>query len=222
MSHWGEISAVFSACAAIAGVIVAVVAVFVAYRQLRELSTSNGELARSNDEITDSNRNLVRPVVVVDYLVLSHPSKDPRFGGSSSVNVIVKNVGVRPACNVVIHVSPPFKPAGDTANEASVMKALDFVNQVMDGSHTIAMIDSARPATYFLARGSDAFEDEAVARQHQVSVRYTDVTGANHFDETYMLDLRAWQVARSLPEPLDRISKDIQHLTDVLNEKQRP
>lgn len=161
----------------------------------------------------------MRPVIVVDYLLVSHPSKNPQFGGSSEVNVIIKNVGVRPAFNVVMQVSPPFEPAGDGANDVTVMRALNFVNEVMDGSHTIAMVDSARPVTYFLAKGSDAFEDGAVTMHHEVAVHYTDVTGTIHFNETYSLDLRAWQMARSRAEQLDRISKDIQHLSDMIKNK---
>ncbi|GAA0993485.1 hypothetical protein [Subtercola frigoramans] len=212
-------SAAVSAVAAMAGVVVAIVAVVVANKQLRQLSISNQQLALSNDEITASNRNLVRPVIVVDYLLTSHPSKNPQFGGTSSVSVIVKNVGVRPACKVLLQVSPPFEPVGDDANDPNVMRALDFVNGVMNGHHEIAMIDSARPAVYHLANGSDAFEDDAVGKQYTVNVSYTDISGSTRFHESFVLDLRAWQLAWSRAEPLDRLSKDIQFLTDTLKNK---
>ncbi|UFS57637.1 hypothetical protein [Subtercola endophyticus] len=212
-------SAAVSAVAATAGVVVAVVAVVVAYKQLTELSVSNRQLARSNDEITASNRNLVRPVIVVDYLLTSHPSRNPQFGGSSSVSVIVKNVGVRPACNIVLQVTPPFEPAGNDADDTDVMRALDFVNRIMNGTGEIAMIDSARPVVYHLANGADAFEDDAVAKQHTVDVRYTDISGESRFHESFVLDLRAWQLAWARAEPLDRISKDIQFLADTVKSK---
>jgi hypothetical protein len=210
---WSALGAMIGAGAGAIAAVAALIALLLAARQLRELIRSNDELARSNDEMSRSNLSLTRPFVVVDFEFERHAQKNPNSGGSSTVFVVVRNVGRTPARDVTMTVDPPFAASGrgQIADEM-----LPFLNERFSGSAPIKTLAPERPLQYILDDATEAMRSEELPPTYSVVVRYADLSGEHRFEERFELEMGPWRMSRAVEKPLARISKDLQALTDAV------
>lgn len=201
-----------------AGVLVAGILLYAAWKQLSGLAESNRELKRSNEILAESNKALSRPVVIVEYLLERHTQRDYSSSrANSTVYVVIRNVGPSPARDVVFNGSPQFQRAGNSVSDASI----EYLNELFSGERAIKMITPGQVLKYALDDARDALGSDVVPREYAVQVSYTDLQRTEDFVDEFVLQMSHWGPSVAEDAPMKRISKDIQFLSQTLRDANR-
>lgn len=199
------------AAAAIAGVLL-----YVAWKQLSGLAESNRELKRSNELLTQSNKEISRPVVIVEYRLERHAQRDySNSAGDSTVYVVVRNVGATPARDVLLSASPPFRRAGSSVTRASV----NALNDLFSGRRPIKMLTPGQELKYAFDDAREALTNAAVPSEYVVGAIYADLQRTEKYDDEFVLELSPWGPSVAEVAPMKRISKDIQFVAQSLRDR---
>jgi hypothetical protein len=159
--------------------------------------------------MTQSNVALTRPYVVVDF------DLSPSIGrtgtiNTTSVSVLIENVGRTPAKNLRLKVDRPFAPADSTKGHDGWVKAVAELNRVMNGETVIKSLTHVKPLKYYLDEAGDIMgRDDVPAESWTVTATYEDSEGRSFSDE-YVLELGHWRYALVITDPLKRIGKMIE------------
>lgn len=201
-----------------AAVVVAAILLYVAWKQLSGLAESNKQLTRSNTLLTESNRAMSRPVVVVEYEFEKHASRDyTNTQNESSVYVLVRNVGSSPARDVTLTVSPEFQRASATVGA----KTTEFLNELFSGRTSIKMLAPGQKLRYVLDSAREALASKTLPSEYEVTARYSDLERADTFSDSFVLQMSPWGMTIPEVAPLKRISKDIQFVSQSLRDRDK-
>lgn len=174
-------------------------AVWYARRQLRELVSSNRELEASNIELSRS-----KVSVRLDFY--RQELADHRASFISGLNLIVENVGRSPA--VDIHLL--FQPV------PSAHPLPPMVREILSGSRRIATLMPRQQIVYRLEdfpQGTRYEPEDLAHHNYEVAVGYIDKASRRSFGDHFSLSIEPLLFARQSPDPLARIAKDLQALT---------
>ena len=215
---WAPTAGEWQAFWGLLSVAATVLLIVIAWRQLRGLAMSNSALAESNDLLAASNKALSRPVIVVEFRLQTTPSRDyANTRATSVIFILVKNVGPTAARDIHLKVTPPF----EVANTAIHQAAQDFVRERFSGEEPIRMLTPGQELKYLLDTAEAALGNESLPSEYEVEATYTDISGTDRITETFFLSTEAWAFAISEDDPMARISKDIQFVSDNLEKVAR-
>lgn len=205
-SEWQALWAFMAA--AIAGFLL-----WMAGRQLRGVRESNQELAKSNELLAASNREMSRPLVLVEFAFERTPLRNyTNQTTSATVYVVVRNVGASPARDITLMVSPEF-----AAVSSSVAKeALDALNARFGGSDPIRMLPPGQELRYVLDSATEAVGNNDLPAEYVVEVSYSDIASSTKYGEQFVLQMAPWAMSVAQVEPLRQISKDLQFVSENL------
>jgi hypothetical protein len=203
--EWQAWWAFISALVTVVALIIAGVTAFYARGQLLELSASNRELSASNLE-------LIRPRIVVHYKPHRMEALNYKDSFIDSLRIHISNTGPSPASNVLVMLDPPsrFIPLPQ--------ELLDLVR----GARPFQEIRPGETLVYEVARfgrGTEVTPEELQQFTTPLTLSYSTKDTRHHFTESTILAMDHLAFARIAPEPLVRITKDIQNLTAALRDK---
>lgn len=214
---WAPTAEEWQAFWAMLGVVAALLLLYVAWKQLSGLAESNLQLARSNELLTESNKALSRPLVVVEYEFRVQSRRNYASpNGSSTIFVVIRNVGQTPARDLFLTVDPPFESTSDAISE----KALGFLANQFSGTVPIRMLTPGQKLMYALDEAATAVGNEDLPDEYQILARFTDVAGTEEFEEEFVLQMSPWALSVADQDPLRRISRDIQFVSETLKSQQ--
>lgn len=223
LSEWSEYQGFWAAVQGIGTLVAAVAAIMalsIARSQLSQLTESNNLLAASNEAMTQSNIALTRPYVIVDFDLSPSIGRTGNIH-STTVSVLIQNVGKTPARNVTLKVDKPFAPASGS-DEPGWVKAVEELNRVMDGETVIGSLTHVKPLKYYLDEAGDIMgRDDHPAERWTVTACYQDGEGRS-FMEDHILELGPWRYALVVTDQLKRIGKVIEGLTYEVKTKRLP
>lgn len=203
---------------AFAAVASAVLLLYVAWRQLSGLAESNHQLAESNRLLTESNKALSRPVVSVEYSLERHASRDyTNSQNESTAFVLVRNVGTTPARDITLKVDPPFESTSDAISA----DALHFLNEMFSGDRTIRMLAPGHSLKYVLDSAKEAVGNDELPPEYTVKAVYQDLAQTEHFEDVFVLQMSPWAMSVAEVDPMKRISKDIQFISQSLRDRDK-
>ncbi|WP_313356205.1 hypothetical protein [Microbacterium sp.] len=201
---------------AFGGVLVAAVLLYVAWKQLGGLAESNRELKRSNELLTASNKEISRPVVIIEYALERHAQRDySNSSGDSTVYVVVRNVGASPARDVRLTGSPAFQRAGGRVTQDSI----DALNDLFSGARPIKMLTPGQELKYAFDDARAALSNAAVPAEYTVAAIYTDLQRTESYADEFVLELSPWGPSVAEVAPMKRLSKDIQFVAQSLRDR---
>jgi len=208
--EWQALWSGVSAFAAVAGVGIALLslvaatgALWYSRGQLRELIGSNRMLRQSNIELS-------RPRVSIEFEFYRQEMWDHRTSFIAGLNLVIRNRGVATASDVRI--------VFDTVPDATPLPPL--VRKILSGERRLASLSVGQPLIYRIEnfpQGKKIEPDEMSHHNYRVTVEYVDPASSSHFVEVIELSIDPLLFARQYPEPLARISKDVQSLTTAVN-----
>lgn len=215
---WAPTPEEWQAVWAMLGVMAALLLLYVAWKQLSGLAESNRQLARSNELLTESNKSLSRPIVVVEF-EFRVPSNRNYNGpnGTSKLFIVIKNVGQAPARDLKLQSDPQF----ESASPAMFDKALSFLRERFSGDLPIRMLTPGQRLTYALDDASVAIKSRDLPAEYKVNTSYTDITGREMYGEELVLQLSPWALSVADQDPMKRISKDIQFIAEILKDSRK-
>lgn len=198
------------------GVVVAGVLLYVAWKQLSGLAESNRELKRSNELLTESNKEISRPVVSVEYLFEKQASRNyTNAENKSTVYIVVSNVGATPARDVRLTVTPSFQKVSATVAQ----EVTNFLNELFSGQKPIKMLSPGQRLKYVLDDARDALTSKTLPSEYAVNATYTDLQRTETFDDEFVLEMSPWAMSIAEVAPMKRISKDIQFVAQSLRDR---
>jgi hypothetical protein len=210
---WAPTASEWQALWALVGVLATVALLVIAWRQLTGLTESNRTLAKSNDLLAASNKALSRPVIVVEFHLQTKPARNyDKDIGRGFVFIRVKNVGPSVARDITLKVTPPFESADQAIHEAS----RDFVRKSFSGNNPIRMLTPGQEIKYLLDSSAEAVGNDSLPSSYEVTATYTDIESIDEIREMFVLSTAAWAFSIAEDDPLARISKDIQFVSEKL------
>lgn len=176
--------------------LVAVFAAAYAFKQWQTAKTHAAEQRKAHTEAT-------RPYVTVTV--------EPSLASKQLFDLIVRNIGKRPAENVTINIDPPPQRAREIDNEELHMRNMKLLNQPM------AMLAPGQEVRAFYDNHLVRKNHPELPTAHKVTVAYTD-TDSEPYGGDFVLDLEAlkgmsWTEVGSI----HTISQSIDSISKLLN-----
>jgi len=199
----GEWQAIFGASA--------LVALGFAWYQIRQVDQSNKALIASNELARRVNVEAVRPRVQVALESSRFVQRDRGAAATGSLYIAVRNIGVSPASDVRLKVSPPFTSLEKFFKPGMMSEHFGEVNESFNGEVHFATLNPGNSYIWFLGRVPELFQDgSGIPRRWEVETNYTGTAFRELFRETFVLDLDVEKRIESPVDPLVRIGKDIE------------
>jgi hypothetical protein len=189
----------------------ALAAILLAYRQVKQVDESNRELILSNKHARLVNVESVRPRVQV-ALETDRIVKRVRGGRQEAqAYVSIKNIGVSPARNVRLAVTPSFTSLEIFFNPNMMAEYLEKMNAVFAGDVYYSHIRPGASYIWFLGRLPELFDDETgLPRRYTVTASYEGDPSYGAFSDEFVLDLDIEKHIEAPVDPLVRIGKDLE------------
>jgi hypothetical protein len=195
----------------------ALVAVFFAWQQLRQVDESNRELIASNQLTRQVQLETIRPRVQV-YLQANRSvwkRRDKPVDGQLHITVV--NTGATEALNVRLSVTPPFSSLEEFFNPGMMGKHFQAVNAVFDGSIAFDVLRPGASYIWFLGRAPKLFEDQDQApRRYEIKASYGSALVDGRFESEFVIDLDVEKRIDAGEDSLERIGKDLEVIGDKL------
>lgn len=125
--------------------------------------------------------------------------------------IAVRNIGVSPAHDVRLSVSPPFTSLEKFFKPGMMAAHFAEVNEAFNGEVHFRTLNPGNTYIWFLGQVPDLFADDAgIPRRWKVDTEYTGTSSPSPFSETFILDLDIEKRIELPVDPLVRIGKDIE------------
>lgn len=204
-----EWSAIFGASA--------VIALGFAWYQIRQVDQSNKALISSNELARQVNLEAVRPRVQVALEASRFVSKHRGTPVEGTLYIAVRNIGVSPAHDVRLSVSPPFTSLDKFFKPGLMDEHFAEVNKAFNGEMHFRTLHPGNTYIWFLGRAPALFEDTTgVPRRWEVEANYTGTASTVPFYDKFVMDLDVEKRIEMPVDPLTRIGKDIEVVADHL------
>jgi hypothetical protein len=189
----------------------ALVALGFAWYQIRQVDQSNKALIASNELARQVNIEAVRPRVQVALEADRFVQKDRGAPVKGTLYIAVRNIGVSPARDVRLSVSPPFTSLEKFFNPGMMGEHFAEVNKAFNGEVHFRTLNPGNTYIWFLGRVPGLFDGGSeVPRRWEVETEYTGTASPEPFRETFVLDLDIEKRIELPVDPLVRIGKDIE------------
>lgn len=195
----------------------ALAALAFAWYQIRQVEQSNKALIASNEHTRHVNIEAVRPRVQVSLQADRSVKKDRGAPAEGTMYIAVRNIGVSPATDVKLRVTPPFTSL-ETFFKAGMMgQHFDEVNRAFNGETSFPTLHPGNTYIWFLGRAPELFNASVgVARRWTVEAEYAGSVSDKPFHDSFILDLDVEKRIELPVDPLIRIGKDIQVVGEKL------
>ncbi|MFD5225702.1 hypothetical protein ACFWHT_08795 [Microbacterium sp. NPDC058342] len=195
----------------------ALIALGFAWYQIRQVDQSNKALIASNEHSQHVNAEAVRPRVQVALRADRTVLKERGGPVKGTLYVAVRNIGVSPATDVKLRVTPPFTSLETFFKPGMMGQHFEEVNRVFNGETAFPTLNPGNSYIWFLGRVPELFEEAAgVPRRWAVEAEYTGTVSDKPFHDTFILDLDVEKRIELPVDPLIRIGKDIQVVGEKL------
>lgn len=208
----GEYSAIFGG--------VALIALILAWKQVKQVDESNRALIESNEFATAVSLETTRPRIQVYLEADRMVSKSRGTSAKGTIYVALINSGSSAAQNVRLSLDQPFNslPAFFNApSEANRDEHFKEVNEVFDGTVRFDYIRPGAKYIWFLGRAPELFNDEGnVPRRYEIHATYESQFRNLPYEDDFVIDL---DIERRIEAPVDnltRIGKDLEVIGDHL------
>ncbi|WP_417218591.1 hypothetical protein [Arthrobacter sp.] len=189
----------------------ALVALGFAWYQIRQVDQSNKALIASNELARQVNIEAVRPRVQVALEASRFVQKDRGAAATGTLYIAVRNIGVSPASDVRLNVSPPFTSLEKFFKPGMMGEHFAEVNETFNGEVHFPTLNPGNSYIWFLGRVPELFQDgSGIPRRWEVETEYTGTASPEPFRETFVLDLDVEKRIELPVDPLVRIGKDIE------------
>ncbi|WP_156876587.1 hypothetical protein [Microbacterium luticocti] len=189
----------------------ALVALGFAWYQIRQVDQSNKALIASNELARRVNIEAVRPRVQVALEPTRFVQKDRGAPVEGTLHIAVRNIGVSPAHEVRLRVSPQFTSLAKFFKPGMMEAHFAEVNETFDGKVCFRTLNPGNTYIWFLGRVPELFADESgIPRRWEVEAEYMGTASPEPFVETFILDLDVEKRIELPVDPLVRIGKDIE------------
>lgn len=196
----------------------AVIALVLAWYQIRQVDVSNRALVDSNAETQRINLEMVRPRVQVSLMARQSVRKQRGFPAGGNLFVSLENVGMGTARNLKMKVDIPFDSLDQFFLEGKREQHFANVNKNFEGICTFQIVVAGKRFIWFLGRAPELLDESNGAPQrYRVDVEYEDIAG-HLFKESFSLDLQAEKNVLAEIDPLERIGRDIEVVGDQLKQ----
>jgi hypothetical protein len=196
--------------------IAAVVALFFAWRQLRQVDQSNKQLVASNELTRQVNLETLRPRVLVSLDYTRTISRQRGGPAEGQVWVAIENIGSNVALDVRLTVDRPFQSLPQFFKAGKMEEHLSEMTEAFDGRVLFDSLVPGKKYVWFLGRVPDLFKDESgVTRRYQIEARYSGLHSSQPYRHGFVIDLDTEKRIQSIVDPLQRIGRDL----EVIGEK---
>ncbi len=166
----------------------ALVALGFAWYQIRQVDQSNKALIASNELARQVNIEAVRSRVQVALEASRIVQKDRGASATGTLYIVVRNIGVSPASDVRLRVSPPFTSLEKFFKPGMMSGHFAEVNETFNGEVHFPTLNPDNSYTWFLGRVPELFQDgSGIPRRGEVASEYTGTASPEPFRETLFL-----------------------------------
>jgi hypothetical protein len=195
----------------------ALIALGFAWYQIRQVDQSNKALVASNEHIQHVNIEAVRPRVQVSLQADRSVRKDRGAPAEGTIYIAVRNIGVSPANDVKMRVTPPFTSLEKFFKAGMMGQHFEEVNRAFNGETFFPTLNPGNTYIWFLGRAPGLFNaSTGVPRRWTVEAEYVGSVSDKPFQDTFILDLDVEKRIELPVDPLIRIGKDIQVVGEKL------
>ncbi len=196
----------------------ALLALFFAWYQVRQVDQSNRALIASNDQARLVNIEQIRPRVRAYFDVDRSATKRRGDPSRGSIYVAVENFGPNAATNVRLSVDEPFQSLDVFFKPGRMESHLNGLKEIFNGSVYFDTLLPGRKYVWFLGSVPELMDDTTLkVRSYNVTVHYDGVAGGPPYEEAFRLDLDLERNLERPVKPLDRIGKDLEVIGDKID-----
>jgi hypothetical protein len=195
----------------------ALIALGFAWYQIRQVDQSNKSLIASNELARQVNLEAVRPRVQVALQTSRSVSKSRGASVRGSLYISVKNTGVSAAHDVRLSVNQPFTSLESFFKPGMMGNHFAEVNAVFDGSVHFQTLQPGNSYIWFLGQAPELFmTTDEIPRRWNIEATYSGTATRVPFHDAFVIDLEVEKRIDLPVDPLIRIGKDIEVVSDKL------
>lgn len=204
---------------------VALIALVLAWKQIRQVDESNRALIKSNEIALEVSLEATRPRIQVYLQAERFVGKYRGAAAEGTVYIALMNSGGSAAQNVALSVSPAFDSLPMFFNEpreTNRTNHFEKLNEAFDGTVRFDHIRPGAKFIWFLGRVPDLFKDEGtVPRRYEIHADYESEFLEKRYEEDFVIDLDVESRIEAPVDKLTRISKDLEVIGDQLKRIER-
>ncbi|AWB94473.1 hypothetical protein DCE93_01295 [Agromyces badenianii] len=189
----------------------ALVALGFAWYQIRQVDQSNKALIASNELGRQVNIEAVRPRVQVALEPTRFVQNNRGAPVEGTLHIAVRNIGVSPAHDVCLRVSPPFTSLEKYFKPGRMGAHFAEINGAFGGEVSFRTLHPGNTYVWFLGQVPGLFDDRSgIPRRWEVEAEYGGTVSSEPFREKFILDLDVEKRIELPVDPLVRIGRDIE------------
>lgn len=215
---WAPTAEEWQALWAMLTLIVAVLGVVFALRQLRQGSEQLGLAAEANVRAAEAAESEARPYLSIRLDLRVQAASNPKNGGGEGlIFIVIESVGRTPAREISLTVEPEFRTSGRGRPDGEIDPVRDALVFMFSGQPVIGMLGTGQSLDYFLDFAREALSDELdLPKRYVVTASYWDAARQRDYSEPHILDLAPWGPAVMTAEPMDVIARQMRRLNEKL------
>lgn len=195
----------------------ALIGVFFAWRQLKQVDESNRSLQDTNERSLLLGQERLRPRVIVDFEVTRFHSASPQARIQGAVHLVVKNVGTSDALDVSVAVSPSFELLDGIFKPEFVRDRTVSFAKAFDGSDIYKRLGAGKDVLWPLGEVGPFFDHHAYQGKSWVfTITYYSPVLRMSFEEEFPIDFDQEKRATISLDPLNKISSRLGSITTEL------
>lgn len=190
-------------------------ALLFAWVQLRQVSESNQALIKANEESRRVAIEAARPRVQVSLALHRSVFKNPSVAqGVAFIEVL--NTGASTAEQVRMTVSPSFSSKSLTPLKGTLDEYFATLNESFAGDVVFEHLRPGVAYVWTLGEIPDLFVETDTPRRYVIEVQYQSPLEPKGFRETHTIDLNLEGRADNPVDPIRRLGKQVEVLTDAV------
>lgn len=200
----------------------AIVAAWIALRQLSAMRQANSAAADASRHASNASRATMRPYLDVSFEFLPSVPKDPDSTPSSGFTlVVIENRGRSAAKKVRLKSSPEFESSG-VGRQGDKDRALEWIREKFSGDYVFEQIPPGKRFAYVLDLTREHMAPEReLPQRYEVKATYTDMDQSEEFSEVHVLDAEPWHLSRVAADPLAVIARQLRTMNSYEKKAQK-
>ena len=189
----------------------ALIALAFAWYQIRQVDASNRALVSSNELARQVNVEAIRPRIQVSLEAVRHVARQRGAPVQAVINIAVRNIGVSPASEVRLRVSPTFESLEEFFKPGMKDSYLARLNAVFNGGVSFRAVNPGAKYVWFLGKTPELFaEDVGIPRRWEVEAEYSGPGRQEPFRDIFFLDLESEKLVEVPVDPIERLGRDLE------------
>lgn len=203
--------------------VVAVVAAFVALRQLIAMREANGEANEATRIAAEASRATSRPYLDVRFdfvpTIPQDPEATPRTGFTV---VVIENVGKAAIKHLLLKSDPLFDSSG-VGRQGERDAALEWIREKFSGDYVFEYLSPGKKFSYVLDLTKEQMSEQRnLPQRYVVTASYTDMQDLETYTEEFVLDAEPWHLSRVDAEPLAVIPRQLRTMNYYEKQDKKP